>query len=151
MSQLSIELQQYLNRYLAEFSSDILITKAAKTNGDSHSIFNLIRDGLELSQQIETNLSMLSSSRQKELKKYLRLLIRDIEKRNKFLTVLCYVIILFCGTIVLGMHSIFFSGNYYLGLGLFILSLLVTVLIVYKQLRLSKLKLDYELLLIYLT
>lgn len=147
--QLNSKLQKYLNRHFTEFNSSILPKKIANSNGDEHSLLDILQGQLDNSRGIRQELSSFTMSERKELKMYLQNSTKRIEIKLKFYGYLYLAMPLIVGIIVLWMRY-FLTANYIINIVLATLSILVIIWAISQERKLLALKLEYELLLTYL-
>ena len=147
---LSPKMQKHLNQYLTEFNSNILQQKVTNSDSSPGSLYSIILGEIENSQLVESRLNSFDEEEKKELKDYLQNQIEKIENQAKLSSYLNYA--LFVSLIVLILSISYFPSPSY-GTGNLLL-LIVTASItwlLFSQKKRLKLKLEYELLLTYLS
>ncbi len=147
---LSPKMQKHLNQYLTEFNSNILQQKVTNSDSSPGSLYSIILGEIENSQLVESRLNSFDEEEKKELKDYLQNQIEKIENQAKLSSYLNYA--LFVSLIVLILSISYFPSPSY-GTGnllLLIVTASITWLLFPRKKRL-KLKLEYELLLTYLS
>ncbi len=151
MSQkLSSKMQKYLARYLSEFNSSIRRQRIANSDGQPNSLLTIIIGELSDIRAVKNDLTNFDDGERKELKDYLIYQIEQINNRVRFYLHLNYVLSISVVIIVL-LLSYFPSVNYLQGNILLLIVLASSSLIVFNQKKLLDLKLEYELLLTYLS